>query len=161
MFHHDFTASFLIFTALVNIHHFILDGAIWKLREGRVASVLLASRETISHATGAAGDQVAAGWKWMSRNSAAARTVRIGCALALLTLGTVDQIRYYYALHRDNLTDLQRAVDAQSGATPEQEEEWRTYLFFLREHASVDGSLPPSFTSLVDSVFGDILISRS
>src|SRR5208337_595853 len=25
-FHHDFTASFLIFTALVNIHHFILDG---------------------------------------------------------------------------------------------------------------------------------------
>ncbi len=35
--HHDFTASFLIFTALVNIHHFILDGAIWKLRDGRIA----------------------------------------------------------------------------------------------------------------------------
>ena len=45
VFHHDFTASFLIFTALVNIHHFILDGAIWKLRDGRIASLLLNSRE--------------------------------------------------------------------------------------------------------------------
>jgi hypothetical protein len=49
-FHHDFTASFLIFTALVNIHHFILDGAIWKLRDGRIASLLLSSRERISDA---------------------------------------------------------------------------------------------------------------
>ncbi len=49
-FHHDFTASFLIFTALVNIHHFILDGAIWKLRDGRIASLLLNSRERISDA---------------------------------------------------------------------------------------------------------------
>ena len=45
-FHHDFTASFLIFTALVNIHHFILDGAIWKLRDGRIASLLLNSQRT-------------------------------------------------------------------------------------------------------------------
>jgi tetratricopeptide (TPR) repeat protein len=29
------------FFAVVNIHHFILDGAIWKLRDGRVARVLL------------------------------------------------------------------------------------------------------------------------
>ena len=47
-FHHDFTASFLIFTALVNIHHFILDGAIWKLRDGKIASLLLNSRERIA-----------------------------------------------------------------------------------------------------------------
>ncbi len=37
----DFTTSFLTFTALVNIHHFILDGAVWKLREPRVAAVLV------------------------------------------------------------------------------------------------------------------------
>src|SRR5581483_350692 len=36
VFHYDFTTSFLIFTALVNLHHFILDGAIWKLRDGRI-----------------------------------------------------------------------------------------------------------------------------
>jgi tetratricopeptide (TPR) repeat protein len=110
IFHHDFTTSFLIFTALVNLHHFILDGAIWKLREGRIAAVLLNSRESVSRTSEAAGNQVAAGWKWMTGNSAAARTLRVGSALALLTLGTVDQIRYYYALHRDTLTDLQRAA---------------------------------------------------
>jgi hypothetical protein len=31
--------------AMVNLHHFILDGAIWKLRDGRVARVLLRGRE--------------------------------------------------------------------------------------------------------------------
>lgn len=30
--------------ATVNIHHFVLDGAIWKLRDGRVARMLLRSR---------------------------------------------------------------------------------------------------------------------
>src|ERR1700732_2448065 len=39
--HYDFTTSFLIFTAVVNIHHFILDGALWKLRDSRVSSLLI------------------------------------------------------------------------------------------------------------------------
>ena len=42
VFHSDFRSSFLVFTALVNLHHFVLDGAIWKLRDGRIASLLLA-----------------------------------------------------------------------------------------------------------------------
>jgi hypothetical protein len=33
-------SSFLTFTALLNIHHFILDGAIWKLRDSRIAALL-------------------------------------------------------------------------------------------------------------------------
>ena len=37
VFHADFGASFLTFTALVNLHHFLLDGAIWKLRDSRIA----------------------------------------------------------------------------------------------------------------------------
>src|SRR5579871_4007113 len=45
VFHTDFAASFLTFTALVNIHHFILDGAIWKLRDARIASLLLDSQQ--------------------------------------------------------------------------------------------------------------------
>jgi Tfp pilus assembly protein PilF len=32
--------------AMVNLHHFILDGAIWKLRDGRVARVLLRTSDT-------------------------------------------------------------------------------------------------------------------
>lgn len=34
--------------AVVNLHHFIMDGAIWKLRDGRVGSVLLRSVEPSS-----------------------------------------------------------------------------------------------------------------
>ena len=48
VFHADFTASFLTFTALVNIHHFILDGAIWKLRDSRIAAVLLDTRDRVT-----------------------------------------------------------------------------------------------------------------
>jgi len=39
----------------------------------------------------------------------------------------------------------------------EQAEEWRTYLFFLREHATSDGSLPRQFDGLVEDVFGALL----
>jgi hypothetical protein len=49
----------VLVAAVVNIHHFILDGAIWKLRDGRIARVLLRSREnpadgTAPHAVGPA-----------------------------------------------------------------------------------------------------------
>jgi tetratricopeptide (TPR) repeat protein len=44
IFHYDFTTSFLIFLSLVNIHHFILDGRLWKLRDSRVASLLVGSQ---------------------------------------------------------------------------------------------------------------------
>lgn len=33
----------ILLFAVVNLHHFLLDGAIWKLRDGRVAAVLLRS----------------------------------------------------------------------------------------------------------------------
>jgi tetratricopeptide (TPR) repeat protein len=35
----------LLAAAAVNVHHFVLDGAIWKLRDGRIARVLLRPRE--------------------------------------------------------------------------------------------------------------------
>jgi hypothetical protein len=56
-----------------------------------------------------------------------------------------------------NLNDLQRAVDAQTDATPEEIENWRTYLYFVREHASPDGSLPRSMDALIADVFADVL----
>jgi tetratricopeptide (TPR) repeat protein len=108
-FHHDFTASFLIFTALVNIHHFILDGAIWKLRDGRIASLLLDSRERISGAATEAGGRFSAACSWVAGSSTGARSLRVGIALLLLVWGTLDQARYYLALHTGNLNDLQLA----------------------------------------------------
>src|SRR5271169_6850814 len=106
-FHHDFTASFLIFTALVNIHHFILDGAIWKLRDGRIASLLLNSRERISNAAVEASGRFAAAGRWLLGSTAGARLLRVCAALLLLVWGTVDQARYYLALRTDDLHDLQ------------------------------------------------------
>jgi tetratricopeptide (TPR) repeat protein len=110
VFHSDFSTSFLIFTALVNIHHFILDGAIWKLRDGRIAALLLNSQDRLSNATAAAGSGVAAGMRWLVGPSRGARTLRVSAALGLLAWGTVDQIRYYLALHSESLPDLQRAA---------------------------------------------------
>lgn len=56
-----------------------------------------------------------------------------------------------------NLNQLERLVAAHPDAPPERVEEWRTYLFFLREHVGLDGTLPPSFDGLVADVFGDLL----
>jgi capsular polysaccharide biosynthesis protein len=56
-----------------------------------------------------------------------------------------------------NLEELQHAVEAATDATPEQREEWRTYLFFLREHATHDGALPHSLDSLINDVFADLV----
>ena len=109
-FHHDFTASFLIFTALINIHHFILDGAIWKLRDGRIASLLLNSRDRISGAASRAGGRFISACRWLVGPAAAARSLRISAAVLLLAWGSVDQVRYYLALHSENLSDLQRAA---------------------------------------------------
>jgi hypothetical protein len=39
------TSLALLIAAFVNLHHFILDGAIWKLRHSRVAAVLIRSTE--------------------------------------------------------------------------------------------------------------------
>ena len=110
LFHYDFTASFLIFTALINLHHFILDGAIWKLRDGRIAAVLLNSKERFASVTDEAGTRAVSGLRWLVSSSPGARRLRVGAALALLALGTVDQFRYYLVLHGENLADLQRAA---------------------------------------------------
>ena len=60
-----------------------------------------------------------------------------------------------------NLNELQAAVDAYVDPTPEQAENWRTYLFFVREHASPDGTLPRSLDPLIADVFADIVHRRA
>jgi tetratricopeptide (TPR) repeat protein len=110
VFHYDFTASFLIFTALVNIHHFILDGALWKLRDGRIAALLLHSRDRVADAAAGVGGRITASRRWLTGDTSSARTLRVSAAVALLVWGSVDQVRYYLALHADNLQDLKRAA---------------------------------------------------
>jgi len=108
--HHDFSASFLIFTSLVNIHHFILDGAIWKLRDGRIAALLLNSKGRVAGAMADAGGRFETAWRWITGASVGAVRWRVSAALMLLIWGTVDQARHYLSLHSDNLSDLKRAA---------------------------------------------------
>ncbi|MCZ6464902.1 MAG: tetratricopeptide repeat protein [Proteobacteria bacterium] len=51
----------LLVSAGVNIHHFILDGAIWKLRSGRIANILIRNTRPEPIAAGP-GSQTAMGW---------------------------------------------------------------------------------------------------
>jgi len=108
--HHDFSASFLIFTSLVNLHHFILDGAIWKLRDGRIAALLLNSKERVTSAMADAGGRFETAWRWVTGATVGAGRLRVSLALILLMWGTVDQARHYLSLHSDDLNDLKRAA---------------------------------------------------
>ncbi len=56
-----------------------------------------------------------------------------------------------------NLIDLERLVSARGQEFPDRAVEWPSYLFFLREHADVDGALPSSFDYLVEDVFAELL----
>ncbi|HVN21969.1 MAG TPA: tetratricopeptide repeat protein [Dongiaceae bacterium] len=108
--HMDFSTSFLIFTSLINIHHFILDGAIWKLRDGRIAALLLNSKERVASAMADAGGRFSNAWRWITGSTIWAFRLRVGAAVLLLTWGTVDQARHYLALQSDDLSSLKRAA---------------------------------------------------
>ena len=60
----------LMVAAMVNIHHFILDGAVWKLRDGRVARVLLrAAPESSDAVEGPTPEGHPRGVPWVRRTS--------------------------------------------------------------------------------------------
>jgi hypothetical protein len=56
-----------------------------------------------------------------------------------------------------SLEELERLVATAAAAQPDRAEEWWWYLFYLRQFAGVDGSLPSTFRVLVDTVFGSLL----
>ncbi len=110
VFHYDLTTSFLLFGSLVNIHHFILDGAIWKLRDGRIASLLLNSREKVEKAITNAGGSVVSRMRWLAGDTPGARRLQVSAAVLLLVWGTVDQVHHYLSFRSDDMTSLRRAA---------------------------------------------------
>jgi tetratricopeptide (TPR) repeat protein len=118
IFHFDFTRSFLLFTALVNIHHFILDGAIWKLRDGRIAALLVNSRAQIAEGAMEAGSRTMKALRGLAGPSPVARALRVGSAALLLIWGCVDQVHYYFGMHSTSLADLKRAASLAPYDTP-------------------------------------------
>jgi tetratricopeptide (TPR) repeat protein len=110
LFHYDFTTSFLIFVSLVNIHHFILDAKLWKLRDKRVAALLVDS-------SGKPGTPIA---DPSVRPSSKARALavrvlyapafRISVATLLFLWGGFDQFHFALRTDEGNLPALKRAA---------------------------------------------------
>jgi tetratricopeptide (TPR) repeat protein len=109
LFHADFATSFLTFTALVNLHHFLLDGALWKLRDARIASLLLNKRQQAAGPEAAPG-RIASLFDWLAGSTAPARLLRVGLLLLLLIWGGMDQLHFYWANVSASLNSLQRAA---------------------------------------------------
>jgi len=99
---YDLTESVLIFSSLINIHHFMLDGAIWKLRDGRIAALLLGAKDRGAIPAGAVSDYLTGVADWLSGRTFAARGLRWCAFAALLAFAAVD-IGYHY-LTRQNST---------------------------------------------------------
>lgn len=59
------------------------------------------------------------------------------------------------------LHELERLVAAASAEHPERVEEWRWYLFYLRDFARPDGSLDPTFGLLIETAFSTLLPGAS
>jgi tetratricopeptide (TPR) repeat protein len=110
LFHADFAASFLTFTALVNIHHFLLDGALWKLRDSRIAALLLDSRDKTADAGASAQNRFLAATRWLAGPSASGRALRIATVFVLFGWAAVDQLHFYWSSKADSITALQRAA---------------------------------------------------
>jgi Tfp pilus assembly protein PilF len=110
VFHTDFAASFLTFTALVNIHHFILDGAIWKLRDTRIASLLLDSQQKAAGSSDEKQRGFAAAARWLTGRAPAARIIRIAAVALLFIWAGVDQLHFWWSSEANTLPALQRAA---------------------------------------------------
>ena len=94
---HDFVESFMIFMALVNLHHFILDGAVWKLRDGRIARLLVGRAPPAADPVDSAlaAPEFSSHLGWLFGPAPTAGVVRIALALLVLALGALDQWQYF------------------------------------------------------------------
>ena len=90
----------LLVAAAVNVHHFMLDGAIWKLRNGKIASILLRSKdEEVEPSTSRAGAMV----------KPALVAVGVVCVL-IEYLGVVNAMQAQRALEAKNLDAALRSA---------------------------------------------------
>lgn len=110
LFHADFAASFLTFTALVNIHHFILDGAVWKLRDSKVASLLLEGGAKPAAGADRSDSLLVRAGRWASGSRAGARALRFGLLLVIFAWAAVDLVHFFWSSQPASVAALERAA---------------------------------------------------
>jgi hypothetical protein len=98
----DFTSSVLIVTAIVNLHHFIIDGVVWKLRHARVARVLVETTEAPAIDADRAPSR--------ATSPAVKRLAWATVTAALVSVALLDQVRYWLSAHSGDLGALDRAA---------------------------------------------------
>ena len=103
----DYAVSVLVLNALINIHHYILDGAIWKLRDGRIARLLVSAEAPAAAPRPAPIVPRATGWEGFGRGIAGIAVA----GLALAVFGS-DTLRGYMLLQAGSLREGQRWQDA-------------------------------------------------
>lgn len=96
------TGLALLVASVVNIHHFMLDGAIWKLRSGRIANVLIRSRGDAEAEAQAGEWPTVRGMVWGAC-----------AALAICTFFVFWQVEFGYrkAVERGDLVTASVALD--------------------------------------------------
>ncbi len=109
--HFDFTTSFLIFTAIVNIHHFMLDGALWKLRDKRISSFLVdRAAKPAAAAQKNEGMAAAPAPRGLAVRLFASPVFRVSVVALLLLWGAFDQVHFALGTSEGNLPALLRAA---------------------------------------------------
>ena len=58
---------------------------------------------------------------------------------------------------RYNLLTLEKLVEEKQDAFPDRADDWTSYLFFLREYASSDGTVPATFDWLIQDTFAELV----
>jgi tetratricopeptide (TPR) repeat protein len=109
LFHYDFTTSFLIFMSLVNIHHFILDARLWKLRDSRVSSLLVDSSSGANNKN-VSVPRPAPEPRGFLPHILTRPAFQISAALLLFLWGGIDQIHFAMRTDDGNLPALLRAA---------------------------------------------------
>jgi capsular polysaccharide biosynthesis protein len=56
-----------------------------------------------------------------------------------------------------NLMVLERLVNDRGEEFPDRRDEWTSYLYFLREYAAPDGTVPSSFDGLIQETFSELV----
>jgi hypothetical protein len=96
----------LLVAATVNLHHFVLDGVVWKLRDGRVAQILLKSGAP--PATGAPPSTPQRGVSWASRTLWATGILCVGVGLFA---SWEDEVGFRRSLAAGNTVRARAAVE--------------------------------------------------
>jgi tetratricopeptide (TPR) repeat protein len=139
----DFVESFMIFMALVNLHHFILDGAVWKLRDGRIARLLLGTHTPAVHDPMPDAPSPRHHLGWLFGSTRPARLTLYAFAAAILIIGALDQWQFFRT---------RRSADPDTLAVAEVVNPRDSRVYFRRAQLAVEAANWPDARAQLEKI---------